>query len=133
LNFLTDKGFAGEHYVIGDLTLKGFVVLQPVLPNTPFDLVVYNGKDFVKVQVKTGTYNDDGKMFVYLRKKGNDSYVETDYDVLAVFETTTKHIAYLPFSDNTKLTFTREGIRGTVSLKMKDFVEFPEGLRKGDK
>jgi hypothetical protein len=125
LNFLTDKGFAGEHYVIGDLTLKGFVVLQPILPNTPFDLVVYNGKDFVKVQVKTGSYNDDGKMFAYLRKTKGDGYIESDYDVLAVFETTSKQIAYLPFLDKTKLTFTREGKRGTVSLRMEDFAEFP--------
>jgi hypothetical protein len=126
LNFITDKGFAGEHYVIGDLTLRGFAVLQPILPNTPFDLVAYNGKDFIKVQVKTGTFNDDGKMFAYLRKKNNDGYNESDYDVLAVFETTSKQIAYLPFTDKTKLTFTREGKRGTVSLKMEDYLEFPK-------
>jgi hypothetical protein len=124
MDFISDKGHAGEHYVIGDLTLKGYVVLQPVLPNTPFDLVVYNGKDFVKVQVKTGTYNEDGKMFVYLRKKGNVSYIDSDYDVLAVFETSSKQIAYLPFSDKAKLTFTRGGKRGTVSLRMEDFAEF---------
>jgi hypothetical protein len=125
MNFPSDKGHAGEHYVTGDLTLKEYVVLHPILPNTPFDLVVYDGKDFVKVQVKTGTYNDDGKMSVTLRKSNNDRYAESDYDVLAVFETESKQIAYLPFTDRVKLTFTREGRRGTCSLRMEAFTEFP--------
>jgi Holliday junction resolvase-like predicted endonuclease len=131
MNFHTDKGHAGEHYVTGDLTLKGYVVLHPILPNTPFDLVVYDGKEFVKVQVKTGTFNDVGKLFVYLRKKNESKYTESDYDVLAVFETSSKQIAYLPFSEKTKLTFTSEGRRGTVSLRMQDFTRFPErGISK---
>lgn len=125
MDFKTDKGFAGEYFVTADLILKGYGVLHPCLPNTPFDLVVYTGESFVKVQVKTGTFDENGKLFIYLRRKKNESYSDSDFDVLAVYETSSNKIAYMPFEERKKLTFSKEGTRKTTSLSLEDYSEFP--------
>ena len=47
-----DKGDLGVAKAIADLTAQGFMVLIPMTEHAPFDLVVYTGEQFIRVQVK---------------------------------------------------------------------------------
>lgn len=56
-NFLTihhtkSKGDLGVAKAYCDLVEKGFMVLFPTTEHAPFDLVAYDGKRFVRIQVK---------------------------------------------------------------------------------
>lgn len=56
-NFLTihhtkNKGDLGVAKAYCDLVEKGFMILFPTTEHAPFDLVAYDGKRFVRIQVK---------------------------------------------------------------------------------
>jgi hypothetical protein len=122
LNEKAFKGYAGENYVIGDLTERGFLVLRPELPSTPFDVGVLIDGRFYKVQVKSGTFVE-GKMKIDVRKSlssGGRHYRQDDFDILAIYETSTKQIAYITYSERTQYTFLADNPR-TMNGYKKDF------------
>ena len=47
-----NKGDLGVAKAYCDLVEKGFLVLFPLTEHAPFDLVAYDGKNFIRIQVK---------------------------------------------------------------------------------
>jgi hypothetical protein len=52
LHHTKNKGDLGVAKAYADLVGQGFIVLFPATEHAPFDLVAYDGGDFVRVQVK---------------------------------------------------------------------------------
>jgi hypothetical protein len=57
-----DKGDAVEAAVIAELKRRGKVVLTPFGDNQRYDLVIDEGGEFTRVQVKTAREVEDGKV-----------------------------------------------------------------------
>lgn len=89
----TDKGDIGIANVTADLIEQGFSILTPVSATSPFDLVVYNGKSYKRVQVKYRTGNILSvalKRNVIHKGKVKKSSKNNEVDVLAIYSPTTK-------------------------------------------
>lgn len=86
----TDKGNIGESYAVYVLTSLGYTVSRPVFNNTVYDLIVDNGTQLFKVQVKTTTNKKPSGVYeVGLRTTGrkHESHFakhreDGDYDYL---------------------------------------------------
>lgn len=91
----TDIGHAGEKIVLADLILKNFFPFTSELPSSPVDLIALKNNNTYRIQVKTSTFNDFGKM-----KIGNlDKYEENQFDILAIVDLKNKNIAYIKWSE----------------------------------
>ena len=54
------KGDGGEYQITADLIRRGFQVFKALSHTAPFDLVVLNGDDLMKVECKTGWRGENG-------------------------------------------------------------------------
>lgn len=88
------QGYGAEYLVVANLMLKGYEVFMPTNNSLAFDLlVIKNGKP-LKVQVKSGAPNKQGKLRFDVRKPNKEFYKSTDYDILAVVNVLNGKIAY---------------------------------------
>jgi len=89
------KGLLGELEFALHLIHKGYSVLQPLNPNSSYDLVFDNDGVFCRIQVKYLTLRN-GMLRVELDrpKRHTPSYKDRDIDAIGVFEST-QHKFYL--------------------------------------
>ena len=59
-----NKGDLGVLKAQADLCTKGYLVLIPLSEHSPFDLVAYKDRDFLRIQVKFRSINSKGFLFV---------------------------------------------------------------------
>jgi len=91
------SGFIGavsELIVEEDVLSRGFNVLRPVVP-ARFDLVVVTDDDMVRVQVKTGRYDQRNGTF---KASFDTPYSPTDVDLIAVVDQGAHIVYYVPTS-----------------------------------
>ncbi len=70
---LKSKGNVGEAKAILHYTERGCIVSKPLFENSPYDLIVDNGKEVQRVQVKTSEYKlPSGRYEVNLRVFGGN-------------------------------------------------------------
>jgi hypothetical protein len=86
-----DKGDLGVLKAKADLCQKGLMVLSPETEHAPFDLVVFNGVRFFKIQVKYRAIKR-GALCVPMRSSWSDSngvhirrYSKDDFDVICIY------------------------------------------------
>lgn len=93
------SGKSAEYLLASELTKRGYDVSIPVV-NGNYDLVVDNGKRFVRVQVKsTRTKNGNGQAYQsQILKSGNKKYDVSDVDVVAVLVEPAKVWYFIPMS-----------------------------------
>lgn len=56
------KGDIGVLKVSADLATKGFMILNPATEHAPFDIVIFDGKKFYRVQIKYRRLRKNGIM-----------------------------------------------------------------------
>lgn len=68
------QGNIGESFATYYYTSKGFLVSKPLVENTPYDLIIDNHEELVRVQVKTSSYQryENGGFTVQLRTNGGN-------------------------------------------------------------
>jgi hypothetical protein len=67
-----DKGDLGVFKAQADLAAQGFMILLPQTEHAPFDLVIYQKRTFLRVQVRYRTCSRSGCLNVRLRSVWND-------------------------------------------------------------
>jgi hypothetical protein len=119
----TDIGHAGEKIVLADLILKNFFPFTAELPSSTVDLIALKNNITYRIQVKTSTFDDYGKM-----KVGNlDKYSKDQFDILAVVDLKSKNIAYIKWSDiNNKTMITLHNRKQEGEPYFYQFGYFPE-------
>lgn len=107
------KGDLAELRVAAALRSLGHTVLLPFTESEQYDLVADTGDEFVKVQVKYTSTDDDGRVKVSCygpnsSKSGNNTtfYTADDIDGIAAFCGDTNECFWIPYSDLNKYTFT---------------------------
>lgn len=105
----THKGMMSEKYTEYFFLKKGFKVLQPELPDSPFDLLVsVDYINFFKVQVKTlRPAHDREDCFTAGLKKGSSvkcSYSKDEVDYYALFEPVNENLYIVPYDVAPKST-----------------------------
>jgi hypothetical protein len=130
-------GAVAELRVTADLMKKGYMTFSPTMDNTECDLVAEVGGRLFKLQIKSA-HSDGDKMKVDLVRSSakNKFYTKDDFDVLAVYDSTTDQVAYLawatlPHKRCITLRFTEEtnsnGFVGKYGrMFFNDFNQFPE-------
>ena len=111
-----DKGDIGVLKAQADLASQGFMVLHPLTEHAPFDLVIYRGGLFQRVQVRYGACKPNGTVNVRLRSVWNDrhgSHVvpmkRSEVDVICVYCPDTDECYY----------FHPRSVQQSVSLRVR--------------
>lgn len=80
-------GDIAEQAAIFQALKRGFSVSQPIGDNNAYDLIFDNGHRLLKIQVKTGRYNDEEKITISTKHgKNNRSYSPEDFDFAQCYE-----------------------------------------------
>jgi hypothetical protein len=89
----TKQGDIGEARAIYEYTRLGYTVLKPLTDSDKFDIVIYDGVNFKRVQSRTSTQKrrDNGSYEVALCQTGGNTQSNTrrvrqdeDYDILFI-------------------------------------------------
>jgi len=92
------KGLYGEIAFTLRLLKKGFTVLQPVNPNSSYDLVIEKDSNFQRIQVKYLSATHDRFRVELERPKKHVSYRDRGVDALGIFESTQEKYYLIPIS-----------------------------------
>lgn len=81
----------------------------PFCDNEPYDLVIELGGKLLKVQVKSSSIIEDGKLIFYIRssrsnKLGQHVYTEDEVDLFILYHTTTDRL-YAVYQEECKDTY----------------------------
>ena len=129
-----EVGRAGEHLVMADLLLDGWVA-YPTSQGVPYDIVVDLGGQMIRVQVKSTkmpktpqSMNRGTPLYVFhtrrAGKKGRRRYSTDDFDVLALVALDRRLIAYYALADtrNDSIAIRVPGMRyGDGGIKCRYF------------
>jgi len=88
------KGWLGESVVATNLIKNGYDVYVPVVDDNGVDMLVDNGKNIKRVQVKTNSATSTTSIEVKLGK-----YKDSNIDVIAIYYTPKDIIAYYPYNN----------------------------------
>jgi hypothetical protein len=106
------KGDVGEHFAIAKLTSQGFTVSKTVSEDCQYDILVDDGEEIHKVQVKTAKLEDD-KIEAWLKSPSprSDGYEWREYqehrvDAFAVYCPETQEIYWIWFDEAPKTSIT---------------------------
>mgnify|MGYP001206658433 CR=1 FL=1 len=118
-------GKAGEYLVCADLILKGYIA-YPSEQGLPYDVVLDNGKQLIKIQVKTTreykkilNSPEQSPFYVFNigmngKKHKRKEYCKNDVDVFAIVAVDTYEIGYLKNEDvKTTMNFRVSKFKGT--------------------
>lgn len=105
-----ESGRAGEHLVMADLLLNGWVA-YPTSQGVPYDIAVDIGDRIIRVQVKSTrmpktpeALNRGTPLYVFSTrragKKGRRRYTTDDFDMLALVALDRRLIAYYALTDS---------------------------------
>ena len=117
-------GKAGEYLVCADLILKGYIA-YPSEQGLPYDVVLDNGKQLIKIQVKTTreykkllNSPEQNPFYVFNigmngKKQKRKEYCKNDVDVFAIVAVDTYEIGYLKNKDvKTTMNFRVSKFKG---------------------
>lgn len=95
------KGAIGELAISKDLVEKGFSVFKDITNYSRTDLVVDDGKDLIRVQVKTRHCNNSNSVKIPSRRSPNQgtksiAYKDNEVDVFALYIPDIPVIIYIP-------------------------------------
>ncbi len=83
-----DLGKVGEYAFATELLKRGYVPLWPSTETVPYDLGFWNGRHFIRVQVKATAQEKDIHLRVHTELNGKDMpYTKAHADVLALWLT----------------------------------------------
>ncbi len=118
-----EVGRAGEHLVMADLLLNGWVA-YPTSQGVPYDIAVDIGDRMIRVQVKStkmpktpASLNRSSPLYVFhtrrAGKSGRRRYSNDDFDVLALVALDRRLIAYYALADthNDRIAIRVPGLR----------------------
>jgi len=129
-------GAVAEMIVIADLIKRGYFAYKPLIENTECDLVVDIDGKLVKIQIKSG-HSDGEKIKVDLTRSSAKSkyYSKQDFDILAIYDSSTGNIAYLKWGDipykrsltlrYTETVFKNGNVEENGRYYFNDYLEFP--------
>lgn len=81
-----DLGKIGEYQFATELLKRGYVPLWPSTATGPYDLGFWNGKRFIRVQVKASTQKSSINLRVSTRVKGKSmKYNSAHADIMAIW------------------------------------------------
>lgn len=84
-------GAMNELLVAADLMKRGFDVFRALSPSCSCDLAVVKDGTLLRIEVRTGWRNKDGKLFKHSKK-----HYKEKYDVKAIFIKWEERIKYVP-------------------------------------
>lgn len=102
-----EKGELSESKIISCLLEHGYSVSIPFGNNQPYDLIMDDGRDLKKIQVKTGRLRN-GVILANAckteknwkdKKSSSVKYSKSDFDLLAIYCPDTKSTFLIPFED----------------------------------
>lgn len=101
-------GEKAEAQVLASLVSNGYPVLTPFGDNQPYDIVVQDGREFLKIQVKSST-TKDGCIVADLRHTNMTSqgpqhrhYSSDEVDIYAVYSSEENNVYWVPFEETPK-------------------------------
>lgn len=98
-----DKGIIGEHFFMFLCSQNNIIVLEPRGDNQPFDFVIYHKGNFIKVQVKSSTFNKKGATIFSITKsvggKEEASYTKEDCDYFFFYDINRNDYAFIPIEE----------------------------------
>jgi len=128
----TSKGDIGVARATSNLIENGFDVLSPINSSSPFDLVVYKGNKFWKIQVKyikinNGTIKIDIRRNIITNRKITTT-PNLEVDVICAYCPDTQLCYYIkPIKQQIILRINPPEIKHMVNIKFaKDYLIFPE-------
>lgn len=83
-----DRGHLAELLFAAEAAKRGYTVLTPGGDNSPFDVVLYNGKRFIKVQIKSCLKKESERdRYTFTIKQGgaNTHRAYTDIDAFGLY------------------------------------------------
>ncbi len=112
-----NKGDLGVLKAKVDLCLKGYLILLPLSEHSPFDLVAYKDKKFLRIQVKYRSLNAKGFLFVRFSSNFSTSkgYFENPIDKTEI----DLFCIYCPDTDKCYY-FKPEQFKSTVNLRINE-------------
>lgn len=131
-----EMGRAGEHLVMADLLLNGWVA-YPTAQGVPYDVAVDTGEHVIRVQVKStkmpktpASLNRGTPLYVFNNRRagkgGRRRYGADDFDVLALVALDRRLVAYYAWADclNDCIAIRVPGLRyGEGGVKCRYFDE----------
>lgn len=80
-------GNMGEAMFLATASQKGLIVSQPFGDCAPYDFIVDNGKELIKVQVKAANEVTSDRSFSFFCKHGSNRtpYNKNDFDYMACY------------------------------------------------
>lgn len=94
-----DRGHLAELVFAAEAAKRGYTVLTPGGDNSPFDIVLYNGKRFIRVQIKSCLKKEaDRDRYTFTIKQGgpNTHRAYVDIDVFGLYSFATKEWFLVP-------------------------------------
>ena len=131
-----EKGDLGVLKAQLDLFEQGFMILNPVTEHAPFDLVVYRGGEFLRIQVKYKSLDKAGAITVHFRSSWADKsgtkmrqIDKNEVDLYCVYCPDTDACYYFdPKQFNRSVTLRVEASKNNQSRNVKyaaDFLRVP--------
>jgi predicted AAA+ superfamily ATPase len=117
-------GIIGETAVIHDLTISypEFEVYKPIVDDKGVDILVYTGRSYQKVQVKTlNTSKTSTSLEVDFRKHLKAKH---DIDIFAIFFTPIRKIAYIPWEGQARMQLAFKRAKNNQNKKRDSFYNY---------
>ncbi len=95
------KGILGELEFTLHLIKQGFNVLNPVNPNSCYDIVTEKEGKFTRIQIKYCTPRDTGILRVELDRpmRKTKNYLERDVDAMGIYDCVNNNFYLIPVSE----------------------------------
>ena len=117
-------GIIGETAVIHDLTINypEFEVYKPIVDDKGVDILVYTGKSYQKVQVKTlNTSKTSTSLEVDFRKHIKAKH---EIDIFAIFFTPIRKIAYISWEGQARMQLAFKRAKNNQSKRRDSFYNY---------
>lgn len=114
MNFINTKkqGDWGLGQAIAYFTELGWTVLLPLTDSQDYDLVVDNGVNLLKIQVKTTTFKERNNYLVSLTVKGGNR----SYNTIKKFDKSLVDYVFIVTKDMERYLIPSEVLAGSVTL-----------------
>lgn len=107
------QGDWGLGQAIGHFTAIGWTVSIPLTDSQDYDMIVDNGVQLLRVQVKTTTFRaPSGNYMVSLTVKGGNR----SYNTIKKFDRTKVDAIFIVTADNVKYLIPTENVGNTITL-----------------
>ena len=115
------KGILGELEFTTHLIRQGFTVLNPINPNSSYDLVIEKNGKFTKIQIKYCTPRKTGILRVELDRpmRKTKNYLEREVDAMGVYDSINHNFYLVPVNSIKSKTEIWLRIKDTKNKQLK--------------